>query len=64
MEHDTMSFSDEIRVDHSKLKSSDYDGVIMLSYAIFAITFLVLIYAASAASGTAPGDLASMTVFP
>jgi hypothetical protein len=64
MEHDIMSISGEIRLDNSKPKSSDYDGLIMLCYAIFAITFLVLIYAASTASGTASGDFASMAVFP
>jgi GNAT superfamily N-acetyltransferase len=64
MEHDIVSISDEIRLDNSKPKSSDYDGLIMLSYAVFAITFLVLIYAASKSSGTASGDFASMVVFP
>jgi hypothetical protein len=64
MEHDIVSISDEIRLDKSKLKSSDYDGLIMLSYVIFAITFLFLIYAAATWSGAAPGDFASMAVFP
>jgi hypothetical protein len=64
MEHHIMSLSEQIRVDNSRLKGRDYDGLIMLSYAIFAVTFLVLIYAASMSSGTAPGDFAAMAVFP
>jgi hypothetical protein len=64
MEHDIVSISDDIRLDSSKPKSSDFDGLIMFSYAIFAITFLVLVYAASTSSGTASGDFASMAVFP
>jgi hypothetical protein len=58
-----MRVADEIRFDHSKAKG-DYDALIMLSYAVFSITFLLLIYAASTSSGTAPGEFAAMSVFP
>jgi hypothetical protein len=64
MEHDIMSVSDGARLDHSKLNSTDYDGLIMLCYAVFAITLLALIYAASMSSGTVSGDFASMAAFP
>ena len=59
-----MRVADEIRLDNSKIDSSKYDGLITLSYAIFAITFLVMIYAASMSSGTASSEFASMSAFP
>ena len=56
-----MSVSNQAPLENFALKSNDYDGLIMFSYAVFAITFLVLIYAAS---GAASGDFASMSAFP
>ena len=50
--------------DDSELKVKSYDTVIMLSYAIFSIAFLLLIHAASMSAGTASGEFASMSVFP
>jgi hypothetical protein len=58
-----MRAAGEIRLGNSRLKNLDTDMLIMLSYAIFAIAFLALIYAASA-PGTAAGDFASMSAFP
>jgi hypothetical protein len=40
------------------------DAMISVGYAIFAIVLLIAIYFGSMSSGTAPGDFASMTVFP
>jgi hypothetical protein len=42
----------------------NYDVRIQVGYAAFAILLLIAIYFGSASSGTAPGDLAVMTVFP
>jgi hypothetical protein len=41
-----------------------HDMTIILGYAAFAIVLLIAIYLASQSSGTAPGDFATMTVFP
>ncbi len=59
-----MTTAETVRHDSSELETKDYDTLITLSYAIFSIVFLVLIYAASMAAGTPPGTFASMTVFP
>jgi hypothetical protein len=40
------------------------DATIILGYSILAIVFLTAVYFASTSSGTAPADLATMTVFP
>jgi hypothetical protein len=50
--------------DNSELKVKNYDTLIMLSYAISSIAFLVLIHAASMSAGTASGEFALMSVFP
>jgi hypothetical protein len=63
-ETDTLSVSSEILIDHAEPAQKDYDGLIMLSYVIFSIIFLGVIYAASMSPGTVSGDLASMPVFP
>jgi hypothetical protein len=59
-----VKIAENIRHENSELKVKDYDTLITLCYAIFAIAFLVIIYAASMAAGTPPGEFASMTVFP
>jgi hypothetical protein len=41
-----------------------YDNTILIGCATFVIVLLVAFYLASLSSGTAPGDFASMTVFP
>ena len=41
-----------------------HDVTILLGYSIFAIVLLIAIYFDSMSSGIAPGDLASITVFP
>ena len=59
-----MRIAENIGPDNSEVKAKDYDTLITLSYAIFSIAFLVLIYAASMSAGTGSGEFASMTVFP
>ena len=41
-----------------------HDVTIMLGYAAFAFLLLIAMYFGSVSSGTAPGDFATMTVFP
>jgi hypothetical protein len=59
-----VTVAENIRSGNSELKVRDYDARIMLGYVIFSIAFLVIIYAASMSAGTAPGEFASMSVFP
>jgi hypothetical protein len=56
--------AENIRRENSGVRVRDYDTLIQLSYAIFSIVFVVAIYAASPPAGTAPGEFASMSVFP
>jgi hypothetical protein len=42
----------------------NHNAMIFLGYSIFAIVLLTAIYFGSMSSGTAPGDFASMIVFP
>jgi hypothetical protein len=41
-----------------------FDNTILIGYVALAIVALIVIYLSSTSSGTAPGDFASMTVFP
>jgi hypothetical protein len=41
-----------------------HDVTIVLGYVAFAIVLMIAIYFGSLSSGTAPGDFATMTVFP
>ena len=41
-----------------------HDVKIILGYAALAIVLLIAMYFGSISSGTAPGDFATMTVFP
>ena len=59
-----MRVAENIRRGNSELEVKDYDTLITLSYEIISIVFLAAIYAASMSAGTAPGEFASMTVFP
>jgi hypothetical protein len=59
-----MRAAQQIHRESSEFKSSNYDGLIVLSYAAFAIAFLTLIYFDSMAPGMAAGNFASMSAFP
>jgi hypothetical protein len=59
-----MRVADQTHLDSSKFRSINHDGLIVLSYAVVAIAFLVLIYLDSMSPGTAAGDFASMSAFP
>jgi hypothetical protein len=41
-----------------------YDVTIVLGYVAFAVVFVIAIYLGAQSSGMAPGDFATMTVFP
>jgi hypothetical protein len=42
----------------------NHDTAILLGYSVLASVFLIALYLASMSAGTAPGDFATMTVFP
>jgi hypothetical protein len=66
LEDDTMEIAEQFTAQR-QIKNSDvknYDVAILLGYSIFAIVFLIVVYFDSMSSGTAPGDFASMTLFP
>jgi hypothetical protein len=45
-------------------EAGSHDVTIVLGYVAFAIVLVIAIYLGSLSSGTAPGDFATMTVFP
>jgi hypothetical protein len=59
-----MTVAERIRFDSTRHNANDRDAIILISYAAFAVVLLIAIYLASMSSGTAPGEFASMTVFP
>jgi hypothetical protein len=60
----TMAIAEQARLETIQRTTQSHDTAILLGYSIFAIVLLIAIYLASMSSGTAPGDFASMTVFP
>jgi hypothetical protein len=59
-----MEIAQQARVGITQREVKSHDMTILLGYLFFAIVLLFGIYLASMSSGTAPGDFASMTVFP
>ena len=59
-----MTVADETILNRSKQAGRNFNRLIALSYAVFAIVFAGLIFAASTSPGTASGVIASMSVFP
>jgi hypothetical protein len=59
-----MTVANEDALDHSSSAGSNFDGLIVIFYAVVAVVILALICAASMSSGTAFGEIASMSVFP
>lgn len=59
-----MRVADEIRLDIPGLQRSSSDALIMISYVVFSIIFLVIIYLTSMSAGTAPSEFVSMSAFP
>jgi hypothetical protein len=52
------------QINNAKPKVKHYDATILLGYVALSIVLLIEICFASMSPGTAPGDFASMTVFP
>jgi hypothetical protein len=59
-----MEIAQQTRFDTIRRKVKSYDVTILFGYVFFAVLLLMGIYWGSMSSGMAPGDLASMTVFP
>ena len=59
-----MEIAQQTRFETTQREVRSHDLTILLGYAVFAILLLIGIYWGAMASGVAPGDLASMTVFP
>ena len=59
-----MAIAKQARLDTIQHTARSHDTAILLGYVIFSIALMIAIYLGSMSSGTAPGDFASMTVFP
>ena len=59
-----MQIAQQTRFETAQREVRSRDMTILLGYAAFAIVLLIAIYLGSMSSGTAPGDFATMTVFP
>jgi hypothetical protein len=59
-----MTVADENILNRSRQASRNFDRRIALSYGVFAIVFVALIFAASTSPGTASGEIALMSVLP
>ncbi len=59
-----MEIAQQSRFATAKPKVRSHDTAILLGYSILAMVFLIAMFFASMSSGTAPVDLATMTVFP
>lgn len=59
-----MTVADETILNRSKQAGRNFNRLIAVSYAVYAIVFMALIFAASTSPGTASGAIASMSVFP
>jgi hypothetical protein len=60
----TMEIAEQTRFEATQREVRSYDATIMFAYALLTIMLLIAIYLDSSSSGTAPGDFASMVVFP
>ena len=59
-----MEIVQRTRFKTAQREAGSYDVTIVLGYVAFAIVLVIAIYLGSLSSGTAPGDFATMTVFP
>jgi hypothetical protein len=59
-----MEIAQQGRLETAQRGVKEHDVTILLGYLFLAIVLLLGIYLGSMSSGTAPGDFASMTVFP
>jgi hypothetical protein len=59
-----MEIAQQTSFEKAQREVRNHDVTMVFGYSIFAILLLIAIYWGSMSSGMAPGDLASMTVFP
>ncbi|WP_426440867.1 hypothetical protein [Bradyrhizobium genosp. P] len=59
-----MEIVQRVRPQTIQRQGTSHDTAIMLGYLAFAIVLMIAIYLDALSSGTAAGDLATMTVFP
>jgi hypothetical protein len=59
-----MEIAQRSRFTTARPEARGHDTTILFGYSILAIVFLIAMYFASMSPGTAPGDLAMMSVFP
>ena len=59
-----MEIVQRTRIETAQREVRTYDATILLGYAAFAVVLLIAVFLGSLSSGTAPGDFATMTVFP
>ena len=60
----TMEIAQQTRFEAAQREVISYDFTILLGYVAFAVLLLIGSYWGSMSSGTAPGDFATMVVFP
>jgi hypothetical protein len=59
-----MEIAQHRKFETAQAEIGSHDITILFGYAAFAIVLLIAIYLGSMSSGTAPGDFATMGVFP
>ncbi len=59
-----MELAQKVRIASTKADGPSRDMSIILGYSVLALVMLIAIYLAGGEPGTAPGDFATMTVFP
>jgi hypothetical protein len=60
----TTEIAQHTRFETTQGEVRTHDMTILLGYSVLAVVLLIAIYFGAMSSGMAPGDLASMTVFP
>jgi hypothetical protein len=59
-----MAIAQRTKFETAQHEVRSHDVTVILGYTAFAILLLIAMYFGSMSSGTAPGDFATMTVFP
>jgi hypothetical protein len=60
----TMGIAQQTRFETTQREVRNHDAMILAGYSVFAILLIIGLYLGSMSPGTAPGDFASMIVFP
>jgi hypothetical protein len=59
-----MGIAQQTRLETTQREVRNHDAMILVGYSAVAILLIIGLYLGSMSSGTAPGDFASMIVFP